>query len=187
MLSALKTMKRPTKILLGMAALAGGLAFMAFRPQNQPLETVPYVDLQKYMGTWYEIAAFPQRFQKGCHCTKAEYKLKPDGDVEVKNSCRKNSPTGEVKGATAKAWVVDKQTNAKLKVQFFWPFKGDYWIIDLAEDYSYAVVGAPNRDYLWILSRQKQMDKALYNKIVAGIQAKGFDISRLVLSDQSCD
>ncbi|MBK0404481.1 lipocalin family protein [Adhaeribacter sp. BT258] len=180
-------MKNPTKILLGVTALAGGLAFMAFRPQNEPLETVAYVDLQKYMGTWYEIAAFPQRFQKGCHCTKAEYKMHPEGYVEVKNSCRKNSATGKLDTATGKATIKDKKTNAKLKVQFFWPFKGDYWIIDLAEDYSYAVVGAPNREYLWILSRQKQMDQALYQKIVARIQAKGFDVSRLVLSDQSCN
>ena len=183
-------MKRQTKILLGLAALAGGVVFMNFKlnPQNQPLETVPYVDLQKYMGTWHEIAAFPQRFQKGCHCTKAEYKFNPEkGYVEVRNSCRKNSPSGKLDVANGKAFVEDKQTNSKLKVQFFWPFKGDYWIIDLAPDYSYAVVGAPNREYLWILSRQKQMDKALYNKIVAGIQQKGFDVSRLVLSDQSCE
>lgn len=179
-------MRNQTKMLLGTALLAGGLAFMAFRTQDKPLETVPYVDLQKYMGTWYEIAAFPQRFQKGCHCTKAEYSLHPDGYVEVKNSCRKNSPTGKLDKATGKATIQDKQTNAKLKVQFFWPFKGDYWIIDLASDYSYAVVGAPNRDYLWILSRTPRMEKELYNAIVTRIQQKEFDIARLQLSDQSC-
>jgi apolipoprotein D and lipocalin family protein len=180
-------MNLKTGIFTGALLLAGGLAYMAFRPKNQPLETVSYVDLQKYMGTWYEISAFPQRFQKGCHCSKAEYKLHPEGYVEVRNSCRKNSPIGKLDKAVGKAFVKDKKTNAKLKVQFFWPFKGDYWIIDLAPDYSYAVVGAPNRDYLWILSRQKQMGKAQYDKIVAGIQQKGFDVSRLVLSDQSCN
>ena len=138
------------------------------------------------MGTWYEIASFPQRFQKGCHCSKAEYALHPEGYVEVKNTCRKNSPTGDQKGVTGKAFVADPETNAKLKVQFFWPFKGDYWIIDLAPDYSYAVVGEPSREYLWILSRNRQMDKKLYQEIVNRTAAKGFDVAKLQLTDQSC-
>lgn len=180
-------MKRQTKILLGLAAVAGSLAFMAFRPQHKPLETVPYVDLKKYAGTWYEIASFPQRFQKGCHCTKAEYRQHPEGYVEVMNSCRKNSVNGKVKDVTGKAFVTDPQTNAKLKVQFFWPFKGDYWIIDLADDYSYAVVGEPSREYLWILSRSQQMDETLYREIVNRTAAKGFDVSRLQRTEQHCE
>ncbi|HSI91842.1 MAG TPA: lipocalin family protein, partial [Adhaeribacter sp.] len=106
--------------------------------------------------------------------------------VEVRNSCRKDSPEGKLKGITGKAFVEDTQTNAKLKVQFFWPFKGDYWIIDLAPDYSYAVVGAPNREYLWILSREKQMAPQLYQQIVGSIKQKGFDVARLQVTDQSC-
>ena len=179
-------MQKQTKLLLG-ALLLGAITLTACKSKPaQPLETVPFVDLQKYAGTWYEIASFPQRFQKGCHCTKAEYKLTQEGYVEVQNSCRKNSVTGPIKEVNGKAFIADSKTNAKLKVQFFWPFKGDYWVIELAEDYSYAVVGHPNREYLWILSRTRQMDQALYQKIIARVAAKGFDISRLQITDQNC-
>jgi apolipoprotein D and lipocalin family protein len=154
--------------------------------QSQALETVPAVDLQKYLGKWYEIASFPQRFQKGCHCTTAEYELTDKGYVRVINSCRKESPTGKLTVAKGKAFVVKGSNNAKLKVQFFWPFRGDYWIIDLAQDYSFAVVGAPNRNYLWILSRTTKMDEGLYQEIVNRIAQKGFDVSKLQRMDQSC-
>jgi apolipoprotein D and lipocalin family protein len=179
-------MKTKRKILFGAALLAAGLAAMAFRPQNAPLETAPSVDLQKYMGTWYEIAAFPQRFQKGCQCTKAEYSLHPEGYVEVRNSCRKNSPDGKLKAITGKAFVADKTTNAKLKVQFFWPLKGDYWILDLAPDYSYAVVGTPDRESLWILARKPVIAPETYQQILGRIKEKNFDVSRLKLTNQEC-
>ncbi len=180
-------MNKHAKIWFGAAIVVAGLTFIACQAANYPpLETVPYVNLQKYTGTWYEIASFPQRFQKGCHCSQAEYGQNPDGYIEVRNSCRKDSPTGKLKAVTGKAFVADKQTNAKLKVQFFWPFKGDYWIIDLAEDYSYAVVGEPSREYLWILSRKPEMDKTLYQQIVNRAAAKGFDVSKLQITDQSC-
>lgn len=140
------------------------------------LETVPKVDVQRYMGKWYEIASFPQSFQKGCSCTVAEYELMDNGKVRVTNSC---DAKGKRKVAKGKAWVTEKSTNAKLKVSFFWPFSGKYWIIDLADDYSYAVVGHPNRDYLWILSRTPQMDAQTYQQITERAKAKGFDITRL--------
>jgi apolipoprotein D and lipocalin family protein len=154
--------------------------------QTQPLETVPSVDLQKYVGKWYEIAAFPQRFEKGCHCTTAEYELTDKGYVRVINSCRKDSPSGKMSVAKGKAFIVEGSNNAKLKVQFFWPFRGNYWIIDLAQDYSYAVVGAPDRKYLWILCRTTKMDEGLYQDIVKRIAQKGFDTSKLQRTDQSC-
>ena len=154
--------------------------------KDKPLETVPSVDLQKYMGQWYEIAAFPQRFEKGCHCTTAEYEMTDKGYVRVINTCRKDSPDGKVSQAKGKAFVVKGSNNAKLRVQFFWPFRGDYWIIDLAEDYGYAVVGAPDRKYLWILSRTPQMDPVLYQNIVDRVARKGFDISKLAKTDQGC-
>ena len=181
-------MRKQTWLFIGGALLAGAAAFIAFKPsRNKPLETVPFVDLKQYMGTWYEIASFPQRFQKGCHCTKAEYSLNAEGYVEVKNTCRKNSPTGDLKGITGKAFVVDKETNAKLKVQFFRPFKGDYWILELAPNYSYAVVGTPDRKYLWILSRGPKMNQEVYNNLVTRMQQKGFDISKLQITDQVCN
>jgi apolipoprotein D and lipocalin family protein len=173
-----------TILLAGLVFCA--LAVSAPSGQKPPLATVTSVDLQKYMGTWYEIAAFPQKFQKGCHCTAANYEMTDKGYVRVVNTCRKDAADGKAKTASGKAFVVEGTGNAKLKVQFFWPFRGDYWIIDLAEDYSYAVVGAPNRDYLWILARTPRMEETLYQEIVARCAAKAFDVSRLARTDQSC-
>ncbi len=157
---------------------AAGILFLSHSTKAQDLETVPYVDLEKYAGKWYEIASFPQSFQKGCTCTKATYTPNDDGTIGVENSC--NIPAkGKTKTSTAIATVEDGSGNAKLKVQFFWPFKGKYWIIDLAKDYSYAVVGHPNRKYLWILSRTPEMDKKLYERLLEGIADKGFNLSKL--------
>jgi apolipoprotein D and lipocalin family protein len=152
----------------------------------QTVRTVDKVDLGRYMGKWFEIAAFPQRFEKGCHCTTAEYEMTDKGYVRVINICRKGGPNGKVSRAKGKAFIVKGSGNAKLRVQFFWPFRGNYWIIDLAEDYTYAVVGDPSRKYLWILSRTPAMDPALYDEIVRRTEAQGFDTTKLVKADQSC-
>lgn len=151
---------------------------------SQTLETVPYVDLKKYAGKWYEIASFPQRFQKGCYCTTADYTLTDKGYVVVENACNKDSVDGKKSVIKGKAFVVENSGNAKLKVQFFWPFKGKYWIIDLAEDYSYAVVGHPSRNYLWILSRTPSMDYTTYKQITSRLKEKGFDITKLKRTKQ---
>jgi apolipoprotein D and lipocalin family protein len=180
-------MKKNKKLWLGIAAMALGLyTISACSRKYAPLATVPAVDLEKYAGKWYEIAAFPQRYQKGCHCTSAEYRPHPKGYIEVLNACRKKSANGELETASGKAFPVAGSNNSKLKVQFFWPFKGDYWIIDLADDYSYAVVGSPDRESLWILARTPQLDETIYARLLSGITAKGFDVSQLRKTDQSC-
>jgi apolipoprotein D and lipocalin family protein len=154
---------------------------------TKPLDTVERIELSRYMGKWYEIASFPNRFQKGCRCTTAEYELSDEEYVSVVNTCRKDSVTGERSQAKGKAFVVEGSNNAKLKVQFFWPFRGDYYIIDIAPDYSYAVVGNPGRKYLWILNRTPFMEDSLYNSIVERAKGKGFDISKLLKTNQNCD
>ena len=146
---------------------------------SQPLETVPNVDINRYLGKWYEIASFPQRFQKGCHCTTAEYSLSEKGYLVVENRCNRNSVTDKQSYIKGKAFVMKHSGNAKLKVQFFWPFRGKYWIIDLADDYSYAAVGHPNRKYLWILSRTPEMNQQVYEGILARLKVKGFDTNKL--------
>lgn len=148
-------------------------------PDSSTLQAVEQVDVEQYMGTWYEVASFPMRFQEGCTGTTATYTL--DGDrVEVLNRCFEDSLDGEEKEAKGKARIVDTESNAKLEVSFFGPFWGDYWIIDLAEDYSYAVVGHPERSYLWILSRTPEMDPALYQEITDRlVDESGYDLSRL--------
>jgi apolipoprotein D and lipocalin family protein len=144
-----------------------------------PLETVAHVDILRYMGKWYEIASFPQWFQRGCVASMATYTLRKDGDVDVLNQCREKTLDGKEKRAKGKAWVVDKSSNAKLKVRFFWPFSGDYWIVDLADDYQYAVVGHPKRNYLWILSRTPQLDEDAYQRILTKLRALHYDLTPL--------
>lgn len=160
--------------------LTGCAATTTARLKLPPLETVPRVELQRYLGTWYEIASFPQSFQKGCTATTANYALRPDGQIDVLNRCRKNSLDGPEDSAKGRARVVDPTTNSKLEVSFFRPFWGDYWIVDLGPDYEYAVVGHPGRDYLWILSRTPAMEEARYQEIVARLAAQGYETSRLV-------
>lgn len=144
-----------------------------------PLQTVPSVDLNRYMGEWHEIASFPQRFQKGCVASKATYILRKDGDLNILNQCRDKTLEGKVRTAKGKAWVVDSKSQAKLRVRFFWPFSGAYWIIDLGANYEYAVVGHPDRNYLWILSRTPQMDPAVYEGILDRLKKQHYDISQL--------
>jgi apolipoprotein D and lipocalin family protein len=143
------------------------------------LKTVEKVDLSRYLGKWYELGRFPAWFQKDCYKSTAEYSLRDDGNVKVVNTCRKGSPEGKEKISTGKAWVVDKETSAKLKVQFVWPFSGDYWIVELGKDYEYAVVSEPKRNYLWILSRTPAMDEAKFDGITGRLKENGFDISKL--------
>lgn len=150
------------------------LLFSSCRSQDP--EPVSFVDLEKYAGLWYEYASFPARFQKGCTNTTAEYKLSPKGYVIVINRCTREKDRTGIEG---KAFVVKGSGNAKLKVQFFWPFRGDYWIFELAEDYSWAAVGSPRRNYLWILSRTPVIEENLYKEITDRIAMKGFDISKL--------
>ncbi len=147
-----------------------------------PLETVEKVDLKKYAGLWYEMCHMPARFLVGCNCITATYTLNPKGYVEVFNKCKKAN--GKWTSITGKAFTVDGSGNSKLKVQFFWPFRGDYYIIELADDYSYAVVGEPGRKYLWILSRTPQMDPDLYKKLVNKCGNMGFVVENLVVTSQ---
>ncbi len=165
-------------LVLGVLTLGCAAAALA-AAEKKPLEVVPHVDLQRYLGTWYEIATIPQRFQKGCVAVTASYSRRPDGKIRVINSCRKETLDGKLRDVEGKAWVVDKATNAKLKVQFFWPFSGDYWIIELDADYQWAVVGHPNRSYLWILCRKPRMEQALYDDLIDRVGNKGYDISRI--------
>lgn len=159
--------------------LGTGCATTTEREALPPLTTVPQLELQRYLGTWYELASFPQRFQAGCTATTATYALRDDGEIDVENRCNKGSLDGKVDVAHGRARVVDKTTNAKLEVSFFGPFWGDYWVIDLAPDYSYAVVGHPGRDYLWILSRTRALPPDVYDGILARLRAQHYDLTRL--------
>ncbi len=151
------------------------------RYETKMLEVVSHVDLEKYLGKWYEIAHLPAKFQEGCAETTATYTLMENGKISVVNECKRNS---KIKTAKGKAKVVDKSTGAKLKVTFFWPFYGDYWIIKLGNNYEYSVVGTPDLRYLWILSRTSQMDDRLFSELTEFAKSKGFDTQRLIITRQ---
>ena len=151
---------------------------------NRNLPVVEKVDLQTYMGKWYEIARYPNTFQKGCRNSRATYTLKPDGQVEVLNECERDGKTSSAKGT---AWVVDPETGARLKVSFFWPFRGDYWIIKLGRDYEYSVVSEPSMKYLWILSRTPELPKTTLEAIEKNLADLGFDLSRLIYNKTGTD
>ncbi|MCL7488732.1 MAG: lipocalin family protein [Desulfobulbaceae bacterium] len=150
----------------------------------KPLSTVHFVDLNRYVGQWYEIARYPNSFQKGCVGSMATYTLRDDGKINVVNECYDKTFSGKLRSAKGRAWAVDKETNARLKVSFFWPFAGDYWIIDLGQKYEYAVVGHPERKYLWILSRSPEMDEKVYQSILARLQKQEYDTTKLIRTEQ---
>lgn len=145
-----------------------------------PLSTVDRVELARYLGTWFEIASYPQGFQAGCTNTTATYTLRADGEIDVANRCRVGALDGDERRASGRARVVDPVTNARLEVSFFGPFWGDYWIVDLGDDYEYAVVGHPSRDYLWILSRTPTLPATTRESIVTRLRDQGYDTGRLV-------
>jgi apolipoprotein D and lipocalin family protein len=154
---------------------------------KQPLEVVPSVDLQRYCGTWYEIARLPNSFQTKCAGdVVATYTLEDDGQIKVVNRCRKDD--GEMTEAEGRAKrASDDEPNTKLKVRFapailsFLPFVwGNYWILELDTAYTYAVVGEPNREYLWILSRSPRMDENTIQGILDRMKEKGFDVSKII-------
>lgn len=151
--------------------------------ERKTLDVVSSVDLARYAGRWYEIARLPNRFEKKCvSSVTATYSLRTDGKIDVLNQCKKAS--GKLETAKGKAKVVDEKSNAKLKVTFFWPFYGDYWILDLGANYEYSVVGDESRKYLWILARTPQMDDSLYQRLLATMAVQGFDTSRMIKTPQ---
>lgn len=138
------------------------------------------VDVEKYLGKWYEIARYENRFEKDCEAVTAEYAKLPDGKVSVKNTCHKNRVNGAIEVAKGKAKIVENSNNTKLKVSFFGPlYVGNYWILDRADDYSWAIVGEPSGRFLWILSRDAPVSKARKKLLYAKTQALNYDLKLL--------
>lgn len=158
--------------------LVASLACLALPVRAEaPVDSVAAVDLARYAGKWYEVASFPMFFQRNCvGDTTADYALTPEGDVSVTNRCRTADGFDQAQG---KAWAVEGSNNARLKVSFFWPFRSDYWVLGLDAGYRWAVVGNPNRKYLWILSRTPQLDKPLLEAALKAAATQGFDLKQL--------
>lgn len=144
---------------------------------DAPVASVADVDLQRYSGRWFEIASFPMFFQRQCiGDTTADYALKADGEIAVTNRCRTESGFDQAQGT---AWAAEPGDNARLKVSFFWPFRSDYWVIGLDTDYRWAVVGNPNRKYLWILSRTPELSKPQLDAALGAAARQGYDLGQL--------
>lgn len=147
--------------------------------------TVSSLDVERYGGRWYEVATFPQKFQSNCACVAANYTPSPLG-VGVRNICRQNGPDGMLVDIRGRAYQPDANQPGKLKVQFPVPSGGDadYWVFEVADDYTHAVVTDPNRSTLWILSRSRVMSDATMAGIRTRLEAAGFDLSALRMTQQ---
>lgn len=149
-----------------------------------PLRVVEQVDLNRYAGVWYEYASIPNPFQKGCFDTRATYIVRENQELEVINSCRRKSHAAPRSEARGRAWIPDLKTPAKLRVRFFWPFSGDYWVLGLAPDYSWAVIGQPSRRYGWVLSRTPHLADQGQREAREVIERSGYVYSRFLLTPQ---
>ena len=142
------------------------------------------VDLNRYLGRWYELGSYRAPFQDGCTATHADYSLNSDGSIRVLNSCRKGGLSSNEELAEGRAEVVEGSNNAKLRVSFFGPFYGDYWVLDHATDYSWAIVGEPSGKYLWLLSRTAHPSKATLKHIEGRVAEMGYDMKLLNWTEQ---
>lgn len=170
--------------LLSSAFVASGITLL-WSKNDAALGAEPHVDLTRYQGKWYEIARLPTRFQRDCASdVTAQYTLRNDGKIEVVNACREAN--GKLKGAKGVARLADKQgPNSKLKVRFFLFFSGDYWILDLDDGYDWALVGTPDRRYLWILSRTPTLAPSICNQLLSKARELGFDVDRVIRTKQT--
>lgn len=166
-------------------------SFQAVAQQSdQPVKTIPSLDVSRYLGTWYEIAKFPNWFQRKCISnTKAVYTAKPDGNLRVLNSCK--TANGETSEAEGLARQIGAKDSPKLEVRFapdwlsFLPMVwGDYWVIDLDPQYQLAAVSDPRREYLWVLSRTPQLDPKVYADLLQRLEQQRFDVQKLELTSQ---
>lgn len=149
----------------------------AMAQPDQSIENNFNFELEKYLGTWYEIARFDHKFERGLDSVTATYLIRPDGKIKVLNQGYKN---GQLKTAEGKAKLVSPETPRRLKVAFFLFFYAPYNILELDEDYTYALIGSETDDYLWILSRTPQMDAETYKMLLQKAEERGYDTSKLI-------
>jgi len=141
--------------------------------------TVKELDLNRYLGTWYEIARFPHSFEKNLVGVTATYSIRDDGKIKVLNQGYKNTLEGELSVAEGKAKIPDQSEPGKLKVSFFWIFYADYFVLELDENYQYVMIGSSSPKYFWILSRTPQMDSATYEMLLGKARKRGYNLEKL--------
>ena len=165
-------------LILSLVAIGGTQA------QNIDKTTVKKVDLEKYMGKWYEIARYDHSFERDLVGVTATYSLLPNNRIRVVNEGYKHTLNGSLKSAVGKAKVPDMNKPGKLKVSFFLWFYSDYYILELAEDYSYALIGPSSDNYLWILSRTPVLPEVTLKQILDKAQKRGYDTEKLIFVKQ---
>ena len=151
----------------------------------EKLETVEYVDLERFMGDWYVIANIPTFIEKGAVNAIESYKLDSKGRVKTTFTFKKDAPDGPQKTYNPTGFIYNEETNAEWRMQFLWPFKAPFLIIDLDREYSYTVIGIPSRKYVWIMARDYKMADELYGNIISKLKNVGYDTSLIkkVLQD----
>jgi apolipoprotein D and lipocalin family protein len=179
-----RTMKRPVGIALAAALAASAFAPLFAEPQA-PLELVPRLDPSSYAGKWYEIARFQQGFEKDLVAVKAEYRVRPDGRIDVVNSGLKKSLDGKLSSIKALAWRPDPSKPGALKVRFFGLFASDYLVFGLDDkDYQWAIVGNDSRKFLWFLSRSPSAPPEVFEMMKGIAEGQGYDMSKLYIVPQ---
>lgn len=159
--------------------LSGALLLAGCQAALPPLKTVEQVDLERFMGDWYVIANIPTFIEAGAHNAVESYRLDDDGTIATTFTFRKDSFDGPLKAYHPRGFVRDTRSNAEWGMQFIWPFKGDYRVIYLNDDYSVTVIGRNKRDYVWLMAREPQLPQAQFDEAVEVIAAAGYDISQL--------
>lgn len=154
-------------------------------PSTPSMKTVDRVDLQRFMGDWYVIANIPTFIEKGAHNAVESYRFDEDGTIATTFTFRKGGPDGPVKSYTARGFVRDGESNAVWGMRFIWPFKAEYLIIYLNEDYTQTIIGRSKRDYLWIMARAPEIPDEDYARLVADLANRGYDISKIEKVPQS--
>ena len=148
---------------------------------------VKELDIERYLGKWYEIARYDHRFERGLVGVTASYSLRDDGKIKVVNTGFKETINGQKSEAIGKAKIPDPNVPSKLKVSFFWLFYGDYFVFELDENYQWAVIGSSTDKYLWILSRTPQLDETVYYELLNKLTTRGYDIDKLIRVAQKGD
>ena len=145
----------------------------------EKLKTVEYVDIERFMGDWYVISNIPTFIEKRATNAVENYRLNNNREIETTFSFYQDSPNGKRKEYNPKGYVYNTETNAEWRMQFIWPFKMPFLIIDLDTNYSYTVIGVPNRKYVWIMSRKSSLDSKTYNMIIDKLKDVGYDVKQI--------
>lgn len=165
--------------LITTVALISSLLAACVEDGGEPMETVPYVDLQRFVGDWYVVANIPTAIEKGAHNAVESYALNSDGTIATTFTFNKDGFDGPLKTYQPKGFVLDKKTNARWGMRFIWPIKADFRIVYLDEDYQTTVIGRSKRDYVWVMSRTPEISDGEYDRIAEFVKSLGYDTTRL--------